>query len=328
MRRNVTWHALVVGGVVAFGIAHSQAARAAHSSWHIIDVRAPGPYVDAVGSASLWLSSGSLEGFIAVGPSGRTKVFKTPGFMPRYLTLGEDGRIWATDVHHSRSVGAITTHGQLTVYQERIGSEQIPTSRIRALGNYGYTYVGASGAVLQGWGGEFYPFPYPSGLTGNHDIASALNGNTDVYFTECCLLTGGAITDFQVLQGVVEDPLPYAECAAPAGMTYDGSNATIYVACAGASDALLVSVTPSATTSVVFPGSYVTRVDTIALGVDGNLYFATGSGPSLVRFSPSSGMFSTVPTPDGSIPRAIELGAGGDLVVIGDRSGRVYRFAP
>jgi sugar lactone lactonase YvrE len=328
MRRYMTWLALAVGCSVAFGFAQSSAARAARSSWHIVAVRAAGPYIDVVGSSPLWLSSASVDGFIAVEPSGRTKVFKTPGFMPGYLTLGEDGRVWATDAHHPRRVGAVTTHGQLTVYQERIGSEQIPSSRIRALGNYGYTYVGASGAVLQGWGGEFYPFAYPSGLTGNHDIASGINGNTDVYFTECCLASGGAIADFQLFQGIVEDPLPFAECAAPAGLTYDTANATIYVACAGASDALLVSVTPSATTSVVFPGSYVTRVDTIALGVDGNLYFATGSGPNLVRFSPSSGMFSMVPIPDGSIPRAIELGAGGDLIVIGDRSGRVYRFAP
>src|SRR5580692_12304040 len=120
MRRYMTWLALAVGCSVAFGFAQSSAARAARSSWHIMVVRAPGPYVDAVGSSSLWLSSASVEGFIAVGPSGRTKVFKTPGFMPGYLTLGEDGRIWATDVHHPRSVGAITTHGQLTIYQERI----------------------------------------------------------------------------------------------------------------------------------------------------------------------------------------------------------------
>ena len=219
--------------------------------------------------------------------------------MPGYLTVGQDGRIWSTDSHHPRRIGAITTAGQLTVYQERIGSERIPSSRIRALGNYGYTYVGASGGVLQGWGGEFFPFAYPSGLSDNRDIASGINGYTDVYFTECCLGSGGAIADYKLFQGIVEYPLPYPECASPAGMTYDTANATLYVACAGASDALLVSMTPSATASVAFPGNYVTRVDTVALAVDGSIYFATGSAPDLVRFNPSRGTFSMVPTPDG-----------------------------
>jgi hypothetical protein len=328
MSRSMKWVALVVGCLVAFGVAESPAARAAHSPWHIIDVRAPGPYVDVTGSSPIWLSSASVDGFIALEPLGRTKVFKTPGFMPGYLTLGQDGRIWSTDSHHPRRVGAITTAGQLTVYQERIGSERIPSSRIRALGNYGYTYVGASGGVLQGWGGEFFPFAYPSGLSDNRDIASEINGYTDVYFTECCLGSGGAVADYKLFQGIVEYPLPYAECVAPAGMTYDTANATLYVACAGASDALLVSITASATTSVAFPGNYVTRVDTVALAVDGNIYFASGSAPDLVRFNPSRGTFSMVPTPDGSTPRAVELGAGGELVVIGERAGRIYTFDP
>ncbi len=328
MKRSMKWIALVVGGSVAFGIAESPAAVAKHSRWHVMHVRAPGPYVDVVGSSPIWLSSASVDGFIAVEPMGRTKVFKTPGFMPGYLTLGQDGRIWSTDSHHPRQIGAITTDGQLTVYQERIGSERIPTSRIRALGNYGLTYVGAAGGVLQGWGGEFSSLAYPSGLIDNRDIASGINGYTDVYFTECCLRSGGAIADYKVYQGIVEYPLPYAECAAPAGMTYDPTNATLYVACAGASDALLVAVTPSETKSIVFPGNYVTRVDTAAVAIDGNIYFATGSAPDLVRFNPTRGAFSMVPTPDGSTPRAVEVGAGDGLVVITDRSGRVYTFDP
>jgi hypothetical protein len=328
MPLRVKWVATVVAAFVAFVLVQSVAAHAAHSPWHVIDVRAPGPYVDVAGSSPIWLSSASVDGFIAVEPLGRTKVFKTPGFMPGYLTVGQDGRIWSTDAHHPRRVGAITTAGQLTVYQERIGSERIPPSRIRALGNYGYTYVGASGGVLQGFGGEFFGFAYPSGLTDNRDIASGINGYTDVYFTECCLGVGGAIADYEVFQGIVEYQLPYAECVSPAGMTYDAANATLYVACAGASDALLVAVTPSATTSVAFPGNYVTRVATVAMAVDGNIYFATGSAPDLVRFNPTRGAFSMVPTPDGSTPRAVEVGAGGGLMVITDRSGRVYTFDP
>jgi hypothetical protein len=327
MMRSIKLAALVAAGSATFGFAAAPAA-SGRSHWAVIKVRAPGPYVDIVGTSSIWLSSASVEGFITVEPSGRTKVFKTPGFMPGYLTVGQDFRIWATDSHHPRQVGAITTAGQLTVYQERIGSERIPASRIRALGNFGLTYVGAAGAVLQGWGGEFSGLAYPSGLTRNRDIASGINGDTDVYFTECCLGKGGAIADYRIDQGIVEDALPYAECATPAGLTYDVANATLYVVCAGASDALLVSVTPSATTSVAFPGNYVTRVATVAVAGDGNIYFATGAAPDLVRFDPATKAFSMVPTPDGSTPRVLELATGDGLVVITDRSGRVYRFNP
>ncbi len=323
MMRNAAFGAAIVA-VLAF----VSSPAAARSRWHAVPVSVAGPYTDGlVVGTTTWLTRPSLAGFITVSASGQSKTFLTRGFNPAYLTLGQDGRVWATDTEHPHQVAAITTAGQLTVYRQRLPA-RIPASQIRALGNFGLTYVGAAGGMLQGWGGEFSSAAYPSGLTVNRDIASALRNQTDVYVTECCLASGGAIADLVIDQGIVEFPLPYPECSTPAGMAYDLAVDTIYVACAGASDTVLAAYDRASggTTSIAMPGRYRSRVNSVVVDLNGNLYFANGVAAALLEYQPRHGTFTRVDTPDGSVPRALEPGYGGRLLVITDDKHRVYEY--
>jgi hypothetical protein len=322
MTRNVACGAAIVAGLALAGSPATARAR-----WHTVGVSVAGPYTDGlVVGTTTWLTRPSLAGFITVSASGRSKTFTTRGFTPAYLTLGQDGRVWATDTQHPHQVGAITTAGQLTVYPQR--SHRIPASQIRALGNFGLTYVGAADAVMQGWGGEFGSAAYPSGLKVNRDIASALRNDEDVYFTECCLAAGGAIADLVVDQGLVEYPLTYPECATPAGMTYAIESDTIYVVCAGSGDTILAAYDRGSgtTTAIPMPGRYRSRVNSVIVDFSGNLYFANGVAPALLEYQPRHGSFSRIDTPDGSVPRALETGYGGRLLVITNDEHRVYEF--
>jgi hypothetical protein len=323
MMRNAAFGAAIVAALALVG-----SPATAKTRWHAIGVSVAGPYTDGVvvGSTT-WLTRASLAGFITVSAGGRSRVFTTRGFTPAYLTLGQDGRVWATDTQHAHEVGAITTAGQLTVYPQR-ARDRIPASRIRALGNFGLTYVGAANAVMQGWSGEFGSTAYPSGLTANRDIASALRNDNDVYVTECCLASGGAIADLVVEQGLVEYPLPYPECSTPAGMTYDLATDSIYVVCAGPSDTLLAAYDRASgvTTAIPMPGRYRSRVNSMIVDLSGNLYFANGVATALLEYQPRHGTFSRIDTPDGSVPRALEAGYGGRLLVITNDEHRVYEF--
>jgi hypothetical protein len=298
--------------------------------WHRIQVSSPGPYVDVIAAyGGLWISSSSVKGFVWVPASGPSKVFASPGFRPAYLTLGQDGRIWATDVHRPDTLGAVTPQGQVTLYKLS-GVAKIPASKLTALGNYGLMYVGATSEVVSIFDGAGGGEPYPSALTDNRDIGMTTVPGLIVWFTECCWPFGGAIGVRTAYSGTVEVPLPYPECEAPAGIAW-AANLKLYIACSGKRDTLLVVYDQGngKQRTLTFPGRYLSRVNSEAGGSDGNVYFAPGIGPGLVVYDVKERAFSTIPTPDNSSATIVTSGTrdlANALYVVAGAGSTLYKY--
>jgi streptogramin lyase len=279
--------------------------------WGIIKVDAPGPYVDLVSGpdGAMWLTSKSLAGFIRVDASEKTTIFRTPGFRPSYITNGGDGRVWAVDTGRRRAVGALTTSGQLTIYVQPPTIDALAVAKVVPDLPTTIVFATTGQIALMSSGGQMdsNAFAYPSGLKANDQVAMISLPKDDIWFTECCLsnqgIAGNAISFFSL---IVEHPLPYAQCAHPAGIAADGQG-NIYVACPGHGNSIVAIVNPTtgATTSMPFPVDYATMVNTELGASNGNVYFTPGTSARLWEFVSAKQQFVSYATPDGSIPTAI-----------------------
>lgn len=303
---------LVMGVTFAPAIGH---VKPDGGRWKIVHVDAPGPYVDLISGpdGAMWLTSRSVAGFIRVDATGRTRIFRTPGFTPSYIASVGDGRVWAVSIQRPHAVGAVTTSGQLTIYVQPSTIERLPATKI--VPNVYETVRYASVGQLVGMGGQpgFTDpggLPYSSGLTANDDVALLSLPNSDIWFTECCLANGHGIAGNvpYFAAAMVEYPLPYAQCSHPAGIAGD-TQGLIYVACPGHDNSIVAVVNPAtgATTAMPFPVDYATTVNTEAGAPDGNVYFTPGTSARLWAFDPAKERFVSYATPDGSIPTAIAL---------------------
>ena len=331
MPTNVRRCAARLSVSVALFLAVATPVVGAARAWQKVRVAAPGPYVDVIAAfGGLWLSSASVRGFVWVPASGPSKIFSSPGFTPAYLTLGQDGRVWATDVHRPDTLGAITPQGQVTLYQLS-GVDKIPASKLTALGNYGLMYVGAKSEVVSIFNGSGGGEPYPSGITDNRDIAMTTVPGFIVWFTECCWPLGGAIGVRTAYAGINEVPLPYTECETPAGLTW-AADLKLYISCSGKRDTLLVVYNQGNGTqrALPFPGRYVSRINSEAAGSDGNVYFAPGIGAGLVEYQVKNRVFVTIPTPDKTPARVVTTGTDAvadALYVVAGAGSVLYKYA-
>jgi streptogramin lyase len=283
--------------------------------WGSVKVDAPGPYVDLVSGpdGAMWLTSKSLAGFIRVDSSGKTTIFRTPGFTPSYITSGGDGRVWAVDSARRRAVGALTTSGQLTIYIQPSKIDALAVTKIVSLST---TILYATIGQLAWMSSQSQTNPdalaNPSGLSANGQVALLLLPPNGIWYTECCLSNQGIAGNVPSFGngGIVEYPLPYAQCAHPAGIAADGQG-NIYVGCPGHGTSIVAVVNPptGGTTAIPFPVDYATRVNTELGALDGNVYFTPGTSARLWEFVPAKQRFVSYRTPDGSIPTAIALSA-------------------
>jgi hypothetical protein len=272
-----------------------------------------GPYTDLVGDPTgyVWITSRSVQSIVRMSAGGQTTVFRTPGYVPAYLTYGQDTRIWMTFQNHPNDVGAIDENGQLTVYVQQQGVGDIPASKITSLTNYGTMLLGARYGIIGfgGEGGNGYERPYlfAPGKNGNDQIAMVLGFGLVGWFTECCLSGGGAVGTESTYVGLQETALPYPECRRPAGIVELTQLSRIYIPCAGSKDTILVSLdeTTMKMHAIPFPGRYPARVNTVAQGMSERLYFSTGAIRGLVVYDAQKRAFSTIAAPNDFIPRSI-----------------------
>ena len=308
----------------------------ARNHWTAHHVPVLGPYTDLVGETGyVWITSRSSQSIVRMATGGQTTVFRTPGYVPAYLTLGQDQRIWMTFQDHPNDVGAIDENGQLTVYVQQPGVGDIPASKITSLTNFGTMLLGARFGMISfgGEGGNGYEQPYPikPGKNGNDQIAMVLGSGLVGWFTECCLSGGGAVGTQSTYKGPQETALPFPECERPAGIVELTHLSRIFIPCAGPKDTILVSLDEPTMKvhPIPFPGRYPARVNTVAQASSDRLFFSTGAIRALVVYDAQKRAFSTVRTPDGMTPRSIVSIYFDDFYVLPD-DGRptVYEYRP
>jgi len=291
------------------------------AAWRILKPAVPGPFVDVISDVyeNIWLSSSAVSGFIRLDSKGRTKVFPTPHFTPSYFALdGGDGRIYAMSSNRPRAIGALTETGQLTVYLVPQANSSIPASKPSIAGTSWLYY--ASRAQIGFLTPELLVgYNYPSGLEDNTNIASTADGANDFWATECCLHGKAGLAEITRQFSVLEFPLP-AACAQPAGLTL-GQNGKLYVACSRSqTSAVLIAFANGQTTSIPLAMPYLTRVNTIAAPYSPNherVYFTPGSSPALWAYDLRTRSLLQIPTPDGSVPTAVESTNAGLCVISG-----------
>ncbi len=291
------------------------------AAWRMLEPTVPGPFVDVISDVdeNIWLSSPAVSGFIRLDERGRTKVFPTPDFTPSYFAVdGNDGRVYATSGNRPRTIGALTGTGQLTVYVLPHGRSSIPASKPSIAGT-NWVYYASLGQIGFLTPELFAATDYPSGLKDNTNIATTADAQLDFWATECCLHGRAGLAEFTREFSVLEFPLP-AACAQPAGLTA-GQDGKLYVPCSrGKTSAVLIAFANGQTTSIPLAMPYLTRVNTIAAPYSANherVYFTPGSSPALWAYDLETKRVLRIPTPDGSVPTAVESTDAGLCVISG-----------
>ena len=315
---------LALVGLLSWAPGGSPASAAMHdgmTAWRMLKPAVPGPFVDVISDiyGNIWLSSRAVSGFIRVDSKGRTKVFPTPDFTPSYFAVdGRDGRIYATSSNRPRTIGALTETGQLTIYFLPHASSSMPPSKPSIAGTSWLYY--ASRAQIGFLTPELLVgYNYPSGLEDNTNIASTADLETDFWATECCRHGKAGLAEITKQFSLLEFPLPGA-CAQPAGLTA-GPDGKLYVPCSRSqTDAVLIVFANGQTTAIPLATPYLTRVNTIAAPYSANherVYFTPGSSPALWAYDLHTRSVLQIPTPDGSVPTAVESTDAGLCVISG-----------